>query len=71
MDSSQNPFHNISQRGPKFLEKGEKGVKNQHFSPLFDRHCASGVTLGEWIFEGLPLGHFKQFKMLWKRDLKI
>ncbi len=27
--------------------------------------------MGEWIFEGLPMGHFQKFKVLWKLDLKI
>lgn len=70
VESSQNPFLHSFQRGPKFLEKREKVAKNQRSGPLFDRRCASGATLGDWIFEGVPMGHLKKFKVLWKLDLK-
>lgn len=29
------------------------------------------VKLGEWVFGGLSMGHFPNFKMIWKLDRKI
>ena len=66
MASSENPFPHIFQIGLKFWEKWEKEVKNQHYAHFFYRRCASGDTLGECVFGGLPMGNFQKFKMLWK-----
>jgi len=74
----ESPWHPIKTNffifsigGPNFEKKSEKVVKNQLSRPLFDRRCTYGVTLGDWIFEGLPMGHFKKFKVFWKLDWKV
>ena len=56
-------FLQLFQKGLRFWEKWRKEVKNQHFASVFDRRYASRETLGERVFEGLPMGDFKKFKV--------
>lgn len=49
-------------------KKRRKRGQNHHSTTLFDRRYASGDILGECFVEGLPMGHFQKFKVLWKLD---
>ena len=51
------------------LDKKLKNLSFFMFLPPFWSLCyVFGVTLGEWIFEALPMVRFEKFKMLGKLE---
>jgi len=62
-------FFIFYRQGRNFYKNEKKWPKISFLDLFFDRRCAPGVTLGDLMFEGLPVGHFKKFKVLWELEL--